>query len=99
MEQNVIILSADFWSMTDEATGLIREGVTVFYFPVETLEPVKNSDTSFGCKPLKVTMEKDFITQIAAVGGCPCKAIAHNVIRTKSGQQVIVPESFALSKK
>lgn len=98
MEQKVIILSADAWSMVDENTGALREGVTVFYYPGESLNPVKNSDTSYGNKPLKVTMDKDFINTITSIGGCPCVAIAHNVIRNKGGQQVIVPESFSFEK-
>lgn len=99
MEQNVIILSADSWSMTDDATGKVLSGVTVFYYPNKDLSQLKNSDTSFGCKPLKVTMPSEFISEIAAVGGCPVSAVANIVIRNKGGQQVLVPESFTFSKK
>ena len=101
MEQKVIILSANAWSITDDSGKVTNEGVTVFYLPASDLNPVKHSDTSFGYVPLKVTMPLEFIDVIDKQGGCPAVAIAHNVIKTKSGQQVIVPDSFSFedSKK
>lgn len=99
MEQKVIVLSANAWCITEEGTGKVtNEGVTVFYITAEGLSPVKNSEKSYGHVPLKVTMPLEFMDSVEKVGGLPALAIAHNEIRTKSGQQVIVPASFTFSK-
>lgn len=99
MEQEVIILSADFWSIQDQKTGERNEGTTVWYLTTSSIDVIKNNEKSYGYVPLKVTMDKDFIHTIAAIGGCPCKALAHCVIKTQGGKQVIAPDSFEFPKK
>lgn len=97
MEQEVIILSADAWSMVDEKTGELRSGVSCFYIPVKDLKPLKNSDTSFGVKPLKASMPPEFIKEIEGTG-CPVQAKALYVMRVSNGQQVLKVDEFIFKK-
>lgn len=88
MEQRIIILSADAWSMTDEKTNETRTGCSIQYIP--SLNPVCNEDNkSYGYKPVKESLPKEFINKIAAHGGCPCEADVTFVIRMQSGKQVL----------
>lgn len=99
MEQNIIILSADCWKMTDEKTGEIREGCSIHYIP--SLEKCCNEEgKSYGYKPVKESLPVEFINQIKAVGGCPCDAKASFVIRLMSGNQVLkIGQCEVLGKK
>lgn len=88
MEQNILILSADSWQMTDEKTGELRTGCSIQYIP--GLEKVCNeTNKSYGYKPVKESLPQEFIHQVAAAGGCPCDAKVTFVIRMQSGKQVL----------
>ncbi len=87
MEQEIIILSADYYNMQLE-DGSHREGTSINY--VSGIEPIVNeTGRSYGYKPVKESMPAEFINEIAAVGGCPVKAKATFVIRMSGGKQVL----------
>lgn len=87
MEQDIIILSADYYNMKLE-DGSHREGTSIFY--VGGIEPVVNeTGRSYGYKPVKESMPAEFINEIAQAGGCPIKARATFVIRMAGGKQVL----------
>lgn len=97
MEQKVIIVSADTWTMEDEKTGKINTGCTVWYLPIDELKPIVNSDSSLGCKPCKASMPFEFIDIIKNYGA-PCKATAHFVMRLSNGQQILKVDNFTFNK-
>lgn len=97
MKQRIIILSADAWTMVDEKTGEVRKGTSIHYVPA--LEPICNeTDKSYGYKPVKESLEYDFIHQIAEVGGCPCNADVTFVIRQQGGKQLLKIGECVLAK-
>ena len=100
MEQEVLILSADFWSMADETTGVIREGVSCWYLPTADLKPAVNNEdgTSLGYRPLKSSVDKEFLQQIKKVG-CPCKAKATYIMKYSSGKQILAVDKFEIISK
>ena len=97
MEQNIVILSADLWSMVDEKTGEQRTGTSIFYVP--NLDKVTNeTGKSYGYKPVKESLPAEFIKEIAAAGGCPIDAKVTFQIRMQSGKQVLKIASCQLKK-
>lgn len=56
MKQNVIVLSAKRYSMTDEKTGRLVEGVTVWYLTTDHLASVIVDQDNVGCQPCKVSL-------------------------------------------
>lgn len=97
MEEKVIILSADFWSLVDETTGQIKSGTSCWYYAGENLNPVVNTDNSLGKKPLKASMPAEFIEEVKKVG-VPCVAIAKYRLQNSQGKQILVVDSFELTK-
>ena len=98
MEQKIIILSADAWQMADEKTGEVREGCSIQYIP--SLERICNeTNKSYGYKPVKESLPKDFINKIAEYGGCPCDATVTFVIRQQGGKQMLKIGDCVLGNK
>lgn len=81
MEQDIIILSASNWNMTDDATGEVRKGTTVWYVP--KMQQCINPDGTCGQMPAKVTLDYDYLDVVKAHGGAPVDVVATFVIRTK----------------
>ncbi len=87
MEQEVIILSADAYNMKLE-DGTEKTGTSIHY--IAGLEQCCNdTGKSYGYKPVKESLEYDFINQIAQAGGCPIKAKVSFVIRMSGGKQLL----------
>ena len=63
MEQ-VLILSADKWRMTDEKTGEVRSGVTVHYIN----DYREDTDSSAGYKPIKAPAAEEVFDAIKKQG-------------------------------
>lgn len=68
MKQQIIILSANPYSIKDEASGRTNEGVSINYLTNAEMEPVFNDNGSFGVRPAKGTLNRD---QLANIGCAP----------------------------
>ena len=97
MEEKVMILSADAWSLVDENTGEVKSGTSCWYYAGDTFSPVVNSEKSLGKKPLKASMPADFIEDLKNVG-VPCVALAKYRLQNSQGRQILVVENFELTK-
>lgn len=62
MGERALVLSADVWSMPDERTGEIRNGVSVWYMN----EYREDTDKSFGYKPTKVSAAPEMLDILRA---------------------------------
>lgn len=60
MAERVLVLSADWWQMTDEKTGVMSEGWSMWYVN----EYREDSEKSFGSKPTKMTLRDDAMAQL-----------------------------------
>ena len=70
MEQiKAIVLFANPWSMQDEKTGQMREGITVEYVMADNLSPVTNEDGSVGHRVVRESMNINNAPQIIKVPG------------------------------
>ena len=97
MEEKVMILSADGWSLVDENTGEVKSGTSCWYYAGDTFSPVVNSEKSLGKKPLKASMPAEFIEELKKVG-VPCVALAKYRLQNSQGRQILVVENFELTK-
>lgn len=88
MEQDIIILSASQWSMTDETTGEIRKGTSLWYC-YDKGKKVINEDGSCGDTPAKVSMPYEYIEEVRKRGGAPISARAVFELRTRSNKPVL----------
>lgn len=87
MEQEIIILSANAYSMKLD-DGSTRTGCSINY--INGLEPICNdTGKSYGYKPVKESLPYEFIDKVAAAGGCPCRAKVKMVIRMSGANQVL----------
>lgn len=68
MKQKIIILYASSYEMTDEKTGRFNSGVSLSYFPSDSLAPLNNENGSFGKKAAKGTMPFERFGKIST---CP----------------------------
>lgn len=65
-----IVFFANTWSMTDEHTGIIREGLTIEYVMTDKLSPVNNNeDGSLGYRTIKESINIANANQIKKVPG------------------------------
>lgn len=64
-----IILFANTWSMTDEYTGNLREGLTIEYLMTEDLGPIENEDGSLGYRTIKESVTINKAKKIEKVPG------------------------------
>lgn len=60
MSERALVLSADVWSMADERTGEIRDGISIWYVN----DYRDDSDKSFGYKPTKVSAAPDMLEKL-----------------------------------
>ncbi len=66
MKQQIIILSANPYSIRDEASGRTNEGVSVSYLMNADLEPVFGENGTLGVRPAKGTLAKAQLSNITA---------------------------------
>lgn len=76
----VLVLSADKWEMTDEKTGVIRNGVTIQYVN----DYRENDERSVGLKPTKAPASLEVFESIRK-GGAP--ALYRLDFRTRPGKE------------
>lgn len=69
MKQNIIILSANPYSIKDERTGNLNEGISVVYLPTDNFYPVNNDNGSKGTRPAKGTVSRTLLSDFVAVPG------------------------------
>lgn len=70
MKQNVIVLSARGWALTDEKTGQERSGVSIHYIMTDNLEPFKVENTGEeGYQPVKQSISLDEAKHLENVPG------------------------------
>lgn len=62
MAETVVILSADSWGMTDEKTGQVLAGVSVWYVN----DYREDSAESFGLKPTKISCSPEVFAALKA---------------------------------
>ncbi len=67
--QKVILLSAKIYSMKDEQTGQLIEGVSCWYYPGEDFAPCVDEKGNKGQVPLKASLPVDKAAQIKDVPG------------------------------
>lgn len=64
MKQQIILLFASTYSVTDEKTGEIKTGVTCNYYFNTNLDSVDNANGSVGTRPAKGSMLLDLMRKI-----------------------------------
>lgn len=64
-----IILFANKWTITDENTGNLREGMTIEYVMSEDLGPIANEDGSLGYRTIKESVPINTAKKIEKVPG------------------------------
>lgn len=64
-----IILFANTWSMTDENTGNLREGMTIEYVMSGDLGPIANDDGSLGYRTIRESVNINTSKKIEKVPG------------------------------
>ena len=57
MSERVLVLSADAWSLTDEKTGEVRSGFSVWYVN----DYREDTETQIGMKPTKITATEEIL--------------------------------------
>lgn len=67
--QKIILLSAKIYSMKDEQTGRLIEGVSCWYYPSEDLKPYVDANGNKGQIPLKASLPVEKAVQIKQVPG------------------------------
>lgn len=88
MKQKIILLFANSWNMTDEDTGEIREGMSLYYFVNWELCSEQNRDGSFGSQPAKSSAPIEVLEKIRSA---PAVYEATFVLKTdrKTGKGVL----------
>lgn len=63
MSEKALVLSADFWNMTDEVTAEVRVGWSVWYVN----DYRDDNDKSFGFRPSKITISNELAADLRKV--------------------------------
>lgn len=61
LSQEVIILYAGYYSVQDDKTGEIKQGVSVSYYFNTSLDVIDNVNGSVGTRPAKCTVSPDLL--------------------------------------
>lgn len=83
-----IILYAMPYSITDETTGEVNEGISTTYLPTAQLTPVIHDDGSLGIATCKQSLPSAWLPKLSVVPG------AYDIdfeMRSKQGKPVLVP--------
>lgn len=100
MKQNVIVVSAKNWALTDEATGQQRAGISIHYLMTDNLAPFTDVDGSRGFQPAKQSIPVDAAQSLVEVPGV---YEADFTMRASGGKNVLTISSLrymgALAKK
>ncbi len=90
MEQKIIILFANPWSLTDERTGKQRSGVSIQYMMGDKLTPVNDPNGSSGYQVIKESIPSEMINSLRAVPGVYDATIG---LQPRGGKTVAVVKS------
>ena len=69
-KQQYLILSADTYKIADEKTGVVNEGISIWYIPDNELNPsidetaLSRGQSSMGIKPVKMSLPLDLLNKI-----------------------------------
>lgn len=85
MAERVLILSCDKWRMTDEKTGELSQGWSMWYVSDYREDDVE----SFGLKPTKLTLRDDKMAMTLR-GVVPCLAELEMATRPGAGNKAAV---------
>lgn len=105
MEQNIIILYARSWSMKDESTGVIREGVTIYYVTSDKLDPKVSEDgIEHGYMPVKQSISVDLAKSLSVVPGVyntkfEMRSTKAGIVAVPAGFECVGPVTSTGSKK
>lgn len=69
METTIIILSATQYSITDEFSGEVTKGVTVWFYPSSNFGQYDNNKGQRGKKPCKSSLPYDEFDKLKCVPG------------------------------
>lgn len=64
LTQEVIVLYAGYYSIQDEKTGEVKEGVSVSYYLSASLNAIENVNGTVGLRPAKCTVSPDVLPKI-----------------------------------
>jgi len=87
MNQKIIILYANPWSLTDERTGQQRTGVSIQYINGESLTPVSGPNGTSGYQVVKQSIPADKLSSLRAVPGVYDATLT---FQPRGGQQIVV---------
>jgi hypothetical protein len=76
-----IILFANTWSMTDENTGNLREGMTIEYVMTGDLEPLANEDGSLGYRTIRESVNINNAKKIEKVPGIYDLTFGYSILK------------------
>ena len=100
MKQNVIVLSAKNWSLTDEQSGQQRAGISIHYLMTDNLASFTDVDGTRGYIPAKQSIPVDQANTLVDVPGV---YEAEFLMRASGGKNVLSISSLrylgALAKK
>ena len=74
-KQDYLILSAQTYRMVDENTGVVNEGISVWYLPTDNLQPVEDEQSKVrgdlfrGVKVAKLALPLSLLSKIGSVPG------------------------------
>ena len=97
MVEKTIILYAKQWSMTDEETGELRRGTSLWYVPHDMRQVIDMEDELLGQQPAKVSQDFEFYNTLIQAGGCPVAADFDWVLRTRQNKKVTVLNSVKIT--
>lgn len=86
MKQNVTVISAKNWALTDEQTGQQRAGVSIHYLMTDKLVPFTDVDGTRGYVPAKQSIPVDQAGSLVEVPGV---YEADFVMRASGGKNVL----------
>jgi len=72
MTQKMIMLSANGYSVKDATTNQVNEGITMWFYPADTINPKQNAmsmQLDKGSKPIKVSAPLHIADKIKSVPG------------------------------
>lgn len=86
MKQNVIVLSAKNWALTDEQTGQQRAGISIHYVMSDNLADFTDIDGTRGYQPAKQSIPVDKAQSLVKVPGV---YEAEFLMRASGGKNVL----------
>lgn len=64
INQEIIVLYAGYYSISDDKTGELKEGVSISYYTSTSLDVIDNSNGSVGLRPAKCTVSPALLPKL-----------------------------------